>query len=330
MRTTAPQRRGGAGSAVRRGLLPYRATNQRQRLIAAMGEMTVELGWPAVGVHHVCQRAGISRRTFYELYHDRDGCYVEAVQQAFDDLLAVTDAAAQAAGADWEDRAVAATGQLIAALDADRIMAALCVISPLAGNHAALGLRHDATQHIAHQLGDPPALPAMGAAVATGAVGAVFELLHRRLTKAPSASLADVAGPAIYLLLVPFSGRRRAAQLAADPALPAVTMSRPTSSDLHPGPKPITTDDATITELGRLTLEHLERHPGARNIDLCQAIDVRYESQMSRLLARLERGELITHRRDGRSNAWTLTPRGQAALHRLAVRAFTASTPAIS
>ena len=327
MRTTTPPRRAGAGPTVRRGRLPYRATNQRQRLIAAMGEMAVELGWSAVGVHHVCQRAGISRRTFYELYRDRDGCYVEAVQHAYDDLLAVTDAAVSAAGAGWEDRAVAATVALIAALDADRTLAALCLISPLAGNDTALSLRHDATRHIAHQLGEPPAMPAMGAAIAVGAVGAVFELLHRRLTEAPAASLADVAGPALYLLLVPFSGRQRAAQLAAEPAVPATAARRPTSSDLRPGPKPITASDATITELGRLTLEHLDQHPGARNIDLCQAIDVRHESQMSRLLARLERAELITHQRDGRSNTWTLTPHGQHAIHQLTAHADLTAGP---
>jgi AcrR family transcriptional regulator len=320
MRTLPAPRSSANGGAARRGRLPYRDDSQRQRLIAAMGQMTAELGWSGIGVHHVCQRAGVSRRTFYELYQDLEGCFLEAVDDAFSDLLAITEAAAAAAGADWEDRAVAATVALITALDADRVLAALCVIAPLAGNHAALSIRHDAVGQIADQLGDAPELPTMSIAITTGAIGAVFELAHRHLTQPPAGNLAELAAAAIYLLLVPFIGRQRAAERAAAPTLVITHLPGPTSRDLAPGPQPAIFGGAAITELGRLTLEHLHGHPGARNIDLCHAIDVRHESQMSRLLARLQHAGLITHRRSGRCNTWTLTPEGHQATRHLATQ----------
>ena len=48
-----------------------------------------------------------------------------------------------------------------------------------------------------------------------GAVGGVWELALRGLTEDADSSIADLAGPAIYLLLAPFVGRRQAAARAA-------------------------------------------------------------------------------------------------------------------
>ena len=93
----------------RRNAQTYGVPTQRDRLVAAMGELTAELGLAAVGVHHVCQRAGVSRRTFYELYADRDACVVDTHDEAFGRLLAHLAEAVADAGAAWEDRAVAVT-----------------------------------------------------------------------------------------------------------------------------------------------------------------------------------------------------------------------------
>ena len=67
--------------------MPTARRRQRDRLVAAMGELTAEVGAAAVGVHHVCQRAGVSRRTFYDLYADREACVIDAQQEAFGRLL---------------------------------------------------------------------------------------------------------------------------------------------------------------------------------------------------------------------------------------------------
>ena len=106
---------------------------QRDRLVAAMGELTAEVGSAATGVHHVCQRAGISRRTFYDLYADRDACFVDAHQEAFGRLVGHVAEAVADAGPEWEDRAVATTQALLGAWDADRVLAHLCLVSSVGG-----------------------------------------------------------------------------------------------------------------------------------------------------------------------------------------------------
>ena len=68
-----------------------------------------------------------------------------------------------------------------------------------------------------------------------------------------------------------------------------------------------------VTELTGQTLRYLNGHPGAANIEISRALDVRHESQMSRHLGRLERAGMVTRRKEGRTNAWPLTDAGREA-----------------
>ena len=65
--------------------------SQRQRLIAAMGQVAAEHGRRAATVDAVCERAGMSKRSFYGHFTDAEQCFVSAVGQAFDQLFAAID-----------------------------------------------------------------------------------------------------------------------------------------------------------------------------------------------------------------------------------------------
>jgi AcrR family transcriptional regulator len=287
---------------------------QRDRLVAAMGELAAELGASAVGVHHICQRAGISRRTFYDLYTDREACFVDTHEEAFGRLMGHVAEAVEAAGPEWEDRAVAATQALLGALEADRVLAHLCLVSAVGGNEDGLRLRRAAIALIAGQLTDAPepALPAE--AVLTGTLGGVWELAFRRLTDEPEQSIDALAGAAVYLVLAPFVGRRQAAARAAGRGAGAtayVTRWTPTVA------RGADERGLLVTELTGQTLRYLNGHPGAANIDIARAVDVRHESQISRHLGRLEKAGMVARRKEGRTNAWSLTARGEEAARSL-------------
>jgi AcrR family transcriptional regulator len=297
----------------RRSTQTYGLPTQRDRLVAATGQLAAELGSSAIGVHHVCQRAGISRRTFYDLYADRDACFVDAHQEAFGRLVGhVADAVADA-GDEWEDRAVAMPQALLSAWDTDRVLAHLCLISSVGGNDATLALRRAAIAQIAGMLADAPEQSLAAEPVLAGAIGSVWELAFGGLTDNPKNSIADLAGPAIYLLLAPFVGRRQAAARAAGRGGAAAYVTRWT---------PTVAGDSEdrgllVTELTGQTLRYLNGHPGAANIDIARAVDVRHESQMSRHLGRLEKAGMVSRRKEGRTNAWVLTARGEEAARTL-------------
>jgi AcrR family transcriptional regulator/DNA-binding MarR family transcriptional regulator len=301
------------GNTGRRNARPYGMPTQRDRLVATMGELTAELGLAAVGVHHVCQRAGVSRRTYYEIYADRDGCVLDMHEEAFGRLMSHLAEAVADAGAVWEDRAVAMTQALLGAWDADRVLAQLCLVSSVSGNPEALELRRLAMQQIAGLLADPPRQPMVEATVLACAISGVWGLAFAQLTEKPDASISDLAGVAIFLLLAPFAGRRHAAARAAGRGGTAAYVTRWT-------PTVVGGDDdrgLLVTELTSQTLRYLNGHPGAANIDIARAVDVRHESQMSRHLWRLEKAGMVTRRKEGRTNAWVLTARGEEAARTL-------------
>jgi AcrR family transcriptional regulator/DNA-binding transcriptional ArsR family regulator len=297
----------------RRSGQSYGLPSQRDRLVAAMGELAAELGCAAVGVHHVCQRAGVSRRTFYDLYVDREGCLADTHQEALGRLVGHVEATVLDAGAEWEDRAVAATQALLGAWDADRVLAHLCLVSSISGSPETRELRRAAIGRIAGQLTGAPELAVLDEATLTGAIGGVWELALRALTDDPEASIDDLGGVAIYLLLSPFVGRRQAAGRAAGRGGATAYVTRWTPTVVGDSDE----RGLLVTELTGQTLRYLNGHPGAANVDIARAVDVRHESQMSRHLSRLEKAGMVNRRREGRTNAWRLTARGEEAARSL-------------
>jgi AcrR family transcriptional regulator/DNA-binding MarR family transcriptional regulator len=76
--------RSGAGASARepegRGVPDI----QRARMIAALVEVARERGAARVTVAHVVARSGVSRRTFYEMFADRDACFLAAMELAIE------------------------------------------------------------------------------------------------------------------------------------------------------------------------------------------------------------------------------------------------------
>jgi AcrR family transcriptional regulator len=297
----------------RRSGQSYGLPTQRDRLVAAMGELAAELGCASVGVHHVCQRAGVSRRTFYDLYVDRDGCLVDTYEEAFGRLAGHVEAAVRDAGSEWEDRAVAATQALLGAWDADRVLAHLCLVTSVSGNAEIRALRHAAISRIARLLSGAPDVAVLDELTLTIAIGGVWELALRGLAEGPEASIEDLGGVAIYLLLAPFVGRRQAAARAAGRGGATAYVTRWTPTVVGDSDE----RGLLVTELTGQTLRYLNGHPGAANIDIARAVDVRHESQMSRHLGRLEKAGMVSRRKEGRTNAWVLTARGEEAARSL-------------
>ncbi len=310
---TAPDPAAAPALKARRSTQSYGLPTQRDRLVAAAGQLAAEVGSSSIGIHHICQRAGISRRTFYELYADRNACLVDVHQEAFGRLVGHVAEAVAEAGAEWEDRAVAMIQALLSAWDADRILAHACLISAAGGDDETVALRRMAVAQLTGMLAGAPAQPLATEPVLSGALGSVWELAHQALTDDADDAIGELAGTAIYLMLAPFVGRRQATARAAGRGGPVAYSTRWT---------PTVTDGADeqgllVTELTGQTLRYLDRHPGAANIAIARAVDVRHESQMSRHLARLERAGMVSRRKEGRTNAWTLTARGEEAARTL-------------
>jgi AcrR family transcriptional regulator len=81
--------------------------HQRERLMGATADAVAELGYAELTVGDLISRAGVSRRTFYQLFDDKLECVLAAHQVALDHL---TDVIAETCSGQfaWPDSAAAA------------------------------------------------------------------------------------------------------------------------------------------------------------------------------------------------------------------------------
>jgi AcrR family transcriptional regulator len=120
-----------------------RRTERRQRLVTACLDLVGEGGVAAATAQAVAERAGLTRRYFYESFADRDAVLVEALDGMFGTLRGDILAALRTAGDAPLDRVRATIELLIATMDDARV-ARLYVEAP---GHPALQARRQQAIH---------------------------------------------------------------------------------------------------------------------------------------------------------------------------------------
>jgi AcrR family transcriptional regulator len=282
---------------------------QRGRLVAAAGAVAWEQGSGSLTVDRICDRAGMSRRTFYDIFANVDDALASTVEDAHEQLWREIERQLQTSvAADWSTAMSTVVVALLTAIERDPAIGWLCVGELATVQPRVEVARRQSMSRLATLIDDgcDGADCEVGewarAQAVLGATGALWELVRQRLTDRDAEHpIGDLAGPAIFLVLVPYLGRAQAMRLAAHP--PVLTPS---------GPAPYAPEPSAgrLTELTQQTLLFLRDRPRASNIEIAEAIGVTHASQMSRHLRRLAKEQLVVSWRDGRRNRWSLTAHG--------------------
>jgi AcrR family transcriptional regulator len=291
---------------------------QRARILGAMVELARERGAGNVAVSHVVERSGVSRRTFYELFEDRETCLAAAfdAQVAW---IAERVMPAYRVGGSWRERVRAGLAALLDAIDDDRPAGALCVVDSLAGGRAVLEHRRMVVEWLVDAVheGRREATRARRPTrlVAEGVVGAVLSVLHDRLSPADGPAVSRLLNPLTAMVVLPYLGAAAADRELARRSLRTRRVEPPVGRVGDPLRNlPIRLTYRTVRVL--LAVAELGaggQPPSSRQVaDASGVVD---QGQMSKLLWRLGHLGLIAneaadHGR-GEPNAWTLTARGR-------------------
>jgi AcrR family transcriptional regulator len=303
----ARKRDGGRGGVVK---------IQRARMIAALAEVARERGVGATTVAHVVARSGVSRRTFYELFEDRDDCFRAAFGLAVE-YAAQRVVPAFRAGPSWRERMRGGLGALLEFLEDEPNLGALCVVDALGAGPRALALRAEIVGVLVDAVDEGRAQAkgrlAPTRLMAEGIVGAVLAVLHARLATGDGDGggarppTVDLLGPLMAIVVLPYEGQAAAAREAA-----RLTPTRPRVASA-PG-DPLRDLEMRLTYRTVRVLLAIAACPGASNREVADASGVQDQGQISKLLARLEHLGLIHNTGVGSSrggpNAWSLTTRG--------------------
>lgn len=195
-------------------------TNQRERLIDAIADAGVEKDYAQVTVKDITERAGISRRTFYDLFADKEECFLAAYDTVVERTFEPLEAAYASSGPAWALRIKAVLEQLADLCAAEPAFAHLTMVDALAAGRRALERRDAVLQRFA--LFVMPGAAALPGALAghelipQAVVGGIYETLYARIQAGATAALPQLIPQLLYCTLVPFLGHS-AALAASDP-----------------------------------------------------------------------------------------------------------------
>lgn len=288
---------------------------QRSRLLAAAVETVDEAGYARMTVAQVIARARVSRKTFYDVFTDREDCFLAAFEQAASQAGSLMRQAYQRE-AGWRDGVRSGLAALLLLLDDEPRLARLCVVEALGAGSRVLERRAQLLEELAEVVDrgrfvtsavrEPPEV------AAEGVVGAVFAVLHTRLLEGGKEPLLELLGALMNIVVLPYLGARAASRELSRPApeisrdgrLPARARSKDPLDGLN----------MRLTYRTVRVLVVIGQHPGASNREIAEGSGIVDQGQISKLLTRLARLKLVENTGEGQErggpNAWHLTARG--------------------
>ena len=195
--------------------------NQRARIFAGLAAACAERGYGEVTVQEITERAGVSRRTFYDLFADKQACFLAAYDATIDRLFTVVSSAYGRPDRPWPERVAAALRVVIKRYVSDPRAGSACHRRG-PGRRSAPRSRAATPRSSALPSTSNPEwrglpLGMQGAEILTQAViGGVYETLYTCLVEEETGTLPGLFPKLLYCVLLPYLGH--AAALAASQA----------------------------------------------------------------------------------------------------------------
>lgn len=288
---------------------------QRARMLAAMFDVATERGAANVSVAHIVERSGVSRRTFYETFSDREDCFLAAFEQAVG-FASERVLPAYRSGSSWRERVRAGLIAFLAFLDEEPVIGKLLLAESLGGGTRTLMRRARVIAHITRAVEEgakEPRATVPAPLTAEGVVGGALSVIHSRLLDPGRAPLVELTNPLMSMIVLPYAGSAAARrELDRSVQIPAPHILRRESTLLK---DPFKAAGMRLTYRTVRVLTAVAENDGASNRIIGNEAGMTDQGQISKLLARLERAGLISNTGlapgQGAPNSWALTDRGR-------------------
>jgi AcrR family transcriptional regulator/DNA-binding PadR family transcriptional regulator len=296
------------------------ADPRRGRLLSATFALVGERGFEGVSARNVAERAGVSNRTFYESFSDREDCFLAAFNHAVEGLELEMRAGWESQ-LGWTARVRAALTALLVALDREPAVRRLVFVEALAAGPRVLARRARVLESVAAVIDQgrsnaktPSRLPGL---VAEGVVGATFGVIHARFLELRPDPLPELLGALMATIVLPYRGSAAAARELERPT-PRSPARRRDGDGLSPrslaAASPV---DYRLTARTQMALAAVAGRPGLNNREVAEIIGLSDQGQVSRMMKRLSGQGLVenTQAHTKRlARAWRLTPDGEAVI----------------
>lgn len=191
------------------------ARSQRERLLEAAIRVVARKGYAATTVADLTKEAGISRTTFYEMFDDKEVCFLAAYDAAVEALLRRVTAAFEAEEG-WPRRTRAGLEALLETLAEEPELARLALVGVAAAGPAAQRRYRAALQRLTPLFDEgrdfAPGGRNLPANTSRMAIGAVAGLISDELAENGAEDLPNLLSDLLFATLVPYIGPAAAAR----------------------------------------------------------------------------------------------------------------------
>jgi AcrR family transcriptional regulator len=173
--------------------------SQRTRLLEAVGRAVAERGYGAATIEDIVRDAGVSKKTFYDHFADKQDCFLAAYEAASEELLERVEEAHADADEDWAERTRAGIRAYLRWLAADPALARVYLVEVAAAGPEALERRErlrDRYAELMRARGVPREVPEE---IHHAVVAAVDDLVVRHIREHGAERLPELEPVLMYL-----------------------------------------------------------------------------------------------------------------------------------
>jgi AcrR family transcriptional regulator len=187
------------------------AQSQRERILDALVACVAEQGYPETRVTDLIARSGVSRKTFYEHFADKEEAFLAAYDASVSMLMGGVTQAFESED-DWVDAIRAALTAFLGFLADHPDLTRLCIVDVHAVGPRALSRRDAAVRGFYYLLDAgradaPRALPGLTAEAVTGGM---YEIVYGRVLRGTIDELPRLLPELMYWAMMPFLGHEAA------------------------------------------------------------------------------------------------------------------------
>jgi AcrR family transcriptional regulator len=183
--------------------------SQRDRLLEAAVRVVAEKGYAAATIGDLTREAGVSRTTFYELFEDKEACFLAAYDNAVEVLVRRVLAAYEAEGR-WPDRARAGLAAMLELLAEEPDLARLALVDIGSVGPAAQRRYRSAVQRLTPLFEEGRDFAPSGRNLPPNtsrmAIGGVTGLISDALLEGNVDGLPGLLSDVLFATLVPYIG----------------------------------------------------------------------------------------------------------------------------
>ena len=172
-------------------------------------------GYEATTVSDVIEMAGVSRATFYEMFEDKESCFLEAYDAVIDVLIAhVTSGFEAAADEPWPERIAAGLRALVELLAAEADIARMAMVEVTAAGDDARGRYRAALARFTPFLEEGRTYSGQGDELppdtARFAVGGATSMIFDEIRAGRGPDLERILPDLVFAVLMPYLGSEAA------------------------------------------------------------------------------------------------------------------------